>query len=88
MSVCIEAPREAMTEVLRKHDGVRALFDNRWLYLFALDDSGAMAWQYAGNLEWVSLATKSIAPPRLKLAAASRGSASASDVRGAASDRL
>ncbi len=28
LSVCIEAPREAMTEVLRRHDGVRALFDN------------------------------------------------------------
>lgn len=52
LSVCIEAPREAMTEVLRRHDGVRDLFDNRWLHLFALDEAGRMAWRYAGGLEW------------------------------------
>jgi uncharacterized protein YbcC (UPF0753/DUF2309 family) len=37
LSVCIEAPKEAMTEILKRHDGVRDLFDNRWLHLFALD---------------------------------------------------
>ena len=52
LSVCIEAPREAMTDILKRHDGVRALFDNRWLYLFALDKAGRMAWRYAGNLQW------------------------------------
>jgi uncharacterized protein YbcC (UPF0753/DUF2309 family) len=52
LSVCIEAPREAMTDVLRRHEGVRALFDNRWLHLFALDGEGRMAWRYAGGLEW------------------------------------
>jgi uncharacterized protein YbcC (UPF0753/DUF2309 family) len=35
LSVCIEAPKEAMTEILKRHDGVRELFDNRWLHLFA-----------------------------------------------------
>ncbi len=52
LSVCIEAPREAMTEILGRHDEVRALFDNRWLHLFALDDAGRMAWRYAGALSW------------------------------------
>ena len=52
LSVCIEAPREAMIDVLRKHEGLRALFDNRWLHLFALDDAGRMAWRYSGDLEW------------------------------------
>ena len=52
LTVCIEAPREAMTDILRRHDGVRALFDNRWLHLFALDDDGRMAWRYAGDLQW------------------------------------
>ncbi|MCT4684184.1 MAG: DUF2309 domain-containing protein, partial [Roseicyclus sp.] len=52
LSVCIEAPREAMTEILSRHDGVRALFDNRWLHLFALDEAGRMAWRYAGDLQW------------------------------------
>ncbi len=55
LSVCIEAPREAMTEVLRNHAGVRDLFDNRWLHLFALDEQGQMAWRYAGGLEWTAM---------------------------------
>lgn len=52
LSVCIEAPVEAMTAVLERHAGVRALFDNRWLHLFALDASGALGWRYTGNLQW------------------------------------
>ncbi len=52
LSVCIEAPREAMTAILKRHPDVRALFDNRWLHLLALDDAGRMAWRYAGDLEW------------------------------------
>jgi uncharacterized protein YbcC (UPF0753/DUF2309 family) len=65
LSVCIEAPREAMTDILRRQDGVRALFDNRWLHLFALDDQGRMAWRYAGGLEWVGIEA---APPGVALA--------------------
>ena len=52
LSVCIEAPREAMGRILARHDGVRSLFDNRWLHLFALDETGRMAWRYAGDLTW------------------------------------
>jgi uncharacterized protein len=52
LSVCIEAPVEAMSDILRRHDGVRALFDNRWLHLFALDENGQMTQRYAGNLKW------------------------------------
>lgn len=54
LSVCIEAPREAMTDVLARNPGVRALFDKGWLYLFALDETGRMAWRYAGNLQWTA----------------------------------
>lgn len=52
LSVCIEASVEAMTAILERHEGVRALFDNRWLHLFALGADGAMAWRYTGNLQW------------------------------------
>lgn len=52
LSVCIEAPREAMTDILERHEGVRALFDNRWLHLFAMDAEGRLAWRYAGDLHW------------------------------------
>lgn len=54
LSVCIEAPREAITDVLRRHAQVRALFDHRWLHLLALDQDGRLAWRYAGNLHWTS----------------------------------
>jgi hypothetical protein len=57
LSVCIEAPREAMTAVLEKHAGVRALFDNKWLHLFAIDDEGKLAWRYAGDLAWEAVGT-------------------------------
>jgi uncharacterized protein YbcC (UPF0753/DUF2309 family) len=62
LSVCIEAPPEAMTDILRKHAGVRALFDNRWLYLFGLDEAGSMATRYAGDLAWTSLVPATSAP--------------------------
>jgi uncharacterized protein YbcC (UPF0753/DUF2309 family) len=52
LTVCIEAPRQAMSEILGRHAGVRALFDNGWLHLFALDEAGRMAWRYAGDLKW------------------------------------
>lgn len=52
LSVCIAAPRDAITDVLRRHETVRALFDNRWMYLFALDEDGGMAGRYAGDLGW------------------------------------
>ncbi len=54
LTVCVEAPREAISDILARHDGVRALFDNRWLHLLALDDLGQVAWRYAGNLEWTA----------------------------------
>jgi len=83
MSVCIEAPQEAMTDILRKHAGVRALFDNRWLYLFRLDETGRMASRYAGNLAWSALASLSVSstvPARLM--AVSKERAQTFDPRG------
>ena len=52
LSVCIEAPREAMNDILERHDGVRALFDNRWLHLFAMNEEGRLAYRYTGDLDW------------------------------------
>jgi uncharacterized protein YbcC (UPF0753/DUF2309 family) len=52
LTVLVEAPRDAITRVLERHPGVRALFENRWLHLFALDEHGRMAWRYAGDLAW------------------------------------
>lgn len=55
LSVCVEAPSEAITTILSRHEKLRELFDNKWLYLFALDDRGRMAWRYAGALQWEAL---------------------------------
>lgn len=52
LSVFIAAPRQAIGDVLAKHPEVRQLFDNRWLHLFAVDDSNGDVWRYAGDLEW------------------------------------
>lgn len=52
LSVIIEAPREAMSDILGRHPGVRELFDNGWLHLFAMNDDGKLAWRYGGDLEW------------------------------------
>jgi len=51
LSVPIEAPREAIVDVLANHEGVRALFDNGWLHLFALKD-GRIAARYRPGLVW------------------------------------
>jgi hypothetical protein len=37
LSVFIEAPRDAIEAVLKKHEKVRQLVENEWLYLFQLD---------------------------------------------------
>ena len=55
LSVCVEAPRDAIAEILSRHDNVRALFDNGWLQLFALDEQGKMAWRYAKGLCWTEM---------------------------------
>ncbi|WP_217495426.1 YbcC family protein [Halofilum ochraceum] len=53
LTVCVEAPTDAIEDILARHEGVRRLFDNGWLHLFALDEEGRMAWRYAGGLRWL-----------------------------------
>ena len=55
LSVVIEAPIEAMNGVLRKHDSVRALCDNGWVQVMAMDDTGRISHRYAGGLKWESM---------------------------------
>ncbi len=52
LTVCLEAPAEAVTDILSRHDGVRALFDNRWLHLLLLDENGHPVQRYSGDLAW------------------------------------
>jgi uncharacterized protein YbcC (UPF0753/DUF2309 family) len=55
LTVAVEAPKEAISDILKRHAQVRALFDNGWLSLFALDERGQMAWRYAGSLGWTDV---------------------------------
>ncbi|SFM32933.1 YbcC family protein [Shimia aestuarii] len=65
LSVIIEAPREAMSDILERHTEVRKLFDNGWLHLIAMDDEGKLAWRYRGDLKWTPLEEHSDAMPTL-----------------------
>ncbi|MEM7800958.1 MAG: putative inorganic carbon transporter subunit DabA, partial [Chloroflexota bacterium] len=55
LSVVIEAPAEAMTQVIANHPDLAELLDNNWLYLFAMNDKGDVSQQYTGQLTWRSL---------------------------------
>ncbi|MTI43219.1 hypothetical protein JM93_03066 [Roseibium hamelinense] len=52
LSVMIEAPREAILDVLERHPQVRELFDNGWLHLFTLQD-GKVDARYKPGLAWM-----------------------------------
>ncbi|MFO7920341.1 MAG: DUF2309 domain-containing protein [Nioella sp.] len=54
LSVMIEAPQEAILNVLSRHKEVRALFDNGWLHLFALRE-GRVAARYRPGLDWQAM---------------------------------
>lgn len=46
LSVLIEAPQEPMARILDRHPDLRALFDNGWVHLLALQDGRPVArWQ-------------------------------------------
>ncbi|WP_431303547.1 YbcC family protein [Sediminicoccus sp. BL-A-41-H5] len=54
LHVVIEAPEDAMEDILRKHAGVRQLVENGWLHLFSLEgESGAMR-RYHGPGRWLA----------------------------------
>lgn len=53
LNVMIEAPIDAMTEVIARHETVRQLVDHGWLHLFAIDELGCVSHRYQGNLTWV-----------------------------------
>ena len=54
LSVMIEAPRDAIMDVLTRHPQVRALFDNGWLHLFALQD-GKVDARYCAGAGWTEV---------------------------------
>jgi uncharacterized protein YbcC (UPF0753/DUF2309 family) len=55
LNVFIEAPIEAINGVIRKHESVRHLLDNRWLHLFVLSEDGRPSHRYRKTLDWEAL---------------------------------
>lgn len=64
LTVLIEAPRQAVADILQRHPEVQALFDNGWLHLLLLDEHGHVAWRYARNVIWTeeNMAAETVAP--------------------------
>lgn len=60
LSVALAAPSEAVDDILRKHPGVAALFDQRWLHLFLIDDAGHLAQRYIAIGDWESLQSEDL----------------------------
>ncbi|QGX98554.1 DUF2309 domain-containing protein [Roseovarius faecimaris] len=54
LSVMIEAPRDAIIDVLERHPEVRDLFDNGWLHLFTLKE-GKVDARYRPGLQWTDI---------------------------------
>jgi uncharacterized protein YbcC (UPF0753/DUF2309 family) len=55
LSVCVEAPAEAISDILARNPDVKALFENRWLQLFLLNEKGQMTHRYVDQLSWQAL---------------------------------
>ena len=60
LSVVIEAPIDAMNAVLRKHAMVKALCDNGWVQLMAMDDAGRVTQRYVRDLNWEPIASDNV----------------------------
>ncbi|MFK7868126.1 MAG: YbcC family protein [Roseobacter sp.] len=52
LSVVIEAPVVEINKILDKHPSVKALFDNRWLHLFVMNEEGQLSRRYTRDLNW------------------------------------
>jgi len=55
LNVFIEAPLDAMTNVIMASQTVRELVDNQWIHLWAMDDDGHVAHRYHCDGEWTAL---------------------------------
>jgi len=55
LSVFIEAPREAIGDVIAQSKTVRDLVENQWLHLFAIADDGRVSHRYTPHDGWEPL---------------------------------
>ena len=62
LSVVVEAPRDAVDDILSRHPGVAALFDNGWLHLLAVGPDGDLTRRERGG-GWSALAGPASSAP-------------------------
>ena len=60
LAVYIQAPMAAIEGVLAAHPDVRALFENRWLTLFAVDDAMRVSHRYTSSGVWDTLPSQQV----------------------------
>lgn len=58
LNVVIEAPKEAINNILKKHPEVKELCDHSWITILILDDSGTLSQRYVGHYTWENITHK------------------------------
>lgn len=52
LNVVIDAPIEAINQILGKHPTIQQLFDNQWIYLHRMDEAGRISHTYTFPMKW------------------------------------
>lgn len=60
LSVVIEAPIDAVNNILKNHENIKNLCDNSWLTLLILDNNGEIKQRYTGDYNWEELNTTAV----------------------------
>lgn len=55
LNVIIEAPIDAINNVLAKHKNLKELVDNSWITILNMDEEGKLKYKYNTNLTWTEL---------------------------------
>ncbi len=68
LNAIVEAPAEAMSAIIEKHEGLAALLDNSWLHLFRMDETGAVVECYLPGGGWGPVALEKEKAPEARVA--------------------
>ncbi|MGM0477655.1 MAG: YbcC family protein [Bacteroidota bacterium] len=60
LNVVIEAPIEAINDILEKHQNVKDLCDNKWIFLMVMNEEGTISHSYEKDLRWETLEPESV----------------------------
>ena len=55
LNVIIDAPIEAINSIIAKHEMLKNLFDNDWIFLLGIDEKGELNSRYKKDLKWEEL---------------------------------